>query len=551
VASPDAVLDTVRPFALAPESVAALEAQPLDATWQDAEVVDAAIVDEAQLTLDVRAVAIAAVASPNVVLDAVRPFALAPESVAALEAQPLDATWQDAEVVDAPIVDEAQLTLDVPAVAIAAVASPDAVLDAVRPFALAPESVAALEAQPLDEAWQDAEVGEAAVVDEAQLTLDVRAVAIAAVASPDIVLDSVRPFALAPESIAALEALGVAIANQDAASQQSNVATPDEAQLTIDAPPVRIAELPTVEQAIQPVRRLRLVSPAPPAPDAAAAVPAASAELAARLRPNLQSPQGTEDEAWLAALLEGGLAIDGVTPQLEIVSGEVSPPSADADDPRADLLDAVARQLAIPDASRADAIAVVAAENSDLPAVPSDSGAPATHAEREWLSLAIEALELDLEETRRSAPPIFERDAQRRQNGWAITEEDVPVAVQPALSAEERREIAERLGASYRASRRAAPLASWATRQESPARGAADTAAADDLRPLLETLKVPLPVASVAYASGCRIRRLRVPSKPKCRGTGREPLIIVSRRMLEELRAASEPRGASRPVAAA
>jgi hypothetical protein len=85
-----------------------------------------------------------------------------------------------------------------------------------------------------------------------------------------------------------------------------------------------------------------------------------------------------------------------------------------------------------------------------------------------------------------------------------------------------------------------APLAMWARANVVlPAVGAPEAAMADDLPALIAGLELPPGVAAVRYGSGCRIRRVRVP-RHEARRTSRvkslDPVIIVSRKKLRELR---------------
>jgi len=62
----------------------------------------------------------------------------------------------------------------------------------------------------------------------------------------------------------------------------------------------------------------------------------------------------------------------------------------------------------------------------------------------------------------------------------------------------------------------------------------------DDLRDLIEGLDLPTEVAAIAYAGGCRIRRVRVPAartaaKGGSGGRNSRP-VIVSKRALNEAR---------------
>jgi hypothetical protein len=116
-----------------------------------------------------------------------------------------------------------------------------------------------------------------------------------------------------------------------------------------------------------------------------------------------------------------------------------------------------------------------------------------------------------------------------------------------------------------------APLAIWARRENSafltPAPGAPAanghsngraTNGTPEFRSMLDELNLPAPVAAVSYARGCRIRKVKVPTsaaakkgasngsakdggkKDKKKENGKEaaqaPLIVLSRRILEELR---------------
>jgi hypothetical protein len=82
------------------------------------------------------------------------------------------------------------------------------------------------------------------------------------------------------------------------------------------------------------------------------------------------------------------------------------------------------------------------------------------------------------------------------------------------------------------------PLSEWATLQQR--RPPSDTASReDDLRHLMEGLALPEHVAGVGYASGCRIRRVRVPAARSAPRKGTARPVIVSKRALEEVRSAN------------
>jgi hypothetical protein len=80
------------------------------------------------------------------------------------------------------------------------------------------------------------------------------------------------------------------------------------------------------------------------------------------------------------------------------------------------------------------------------------------------------------------------------------------------------------------------PVSQWA-KLEGPGHATPGAAAReDDLHDLMEGLAVPAHVAGVTYASGCRIRRVRVPAaRPAPRGRNAKTL-IVSKRALDEVR---------------
>jgi len=81
---------------------------------------------------------------------------------------------------------------------------------------------------------------------------------------------------------------------------------------------------------------------------------------------------------------------------------------------------------------------------------------------------------------------------------------------------------------------RLGPLARWA-RKEVKGKAKSTPVTADDVRALIASLSVPPAVASVTYARGCRIRRVRVPAA----GSGSSDsvgAVILSRRLLAERR---------------
>jgi hypothetical protein len=82
---------------------------------------------------------------------------------------------------------------------------------------------------------------------------------------------------------------------------------------------------------------------------------------------------------------------------------------------------------------------------------------------------------------------------------------------------------------------RLVPLAVWARFDRTDP--SAQETERDELRELMKGLSVPPHVASVSYARGCRIRRVRVPASEKAtRGRGPSGPVILSRRALDEAR---------------
>jgi len=76
-------------------------------------------------------------------------------------------------------------------------------------------------------------------------------------------------------------------------------------------------------------------------------------------------------------------------------------------------------------------------------------------------------------------------------------------------------------------------LASWMRTERAPASASASP---DDLRALLGALAVPTAVVAVGYGTGCRIRRVRVPAVREPKVEASAGAVILSRRLLAELR---------------
>ena len=83
------------------------------------------------------------------------------------------------------------------------------------------------------------------------------------------------------------------------------------------------------------------------------------------------------------------------------------------------------------------------------------------------------------------------------------------------------------------------PLAGWARTEAWHAKRqteAPEERERDELREWMAGLALPPHVAGVAYARGCRIRRVRVPGSKGTAQRGGHQTVIVSRRALEEAR---------------
>jgi len=78
-------------------------------------------------------------------------------------------------------------------------------------------------------------------------------------------------------------------------------------------------------------------------------------------------------------------------------------------------------------------------------------------------------------------------------------------------------------------------VARWA-RQEARGKSKPAPVTADDIRALIGSLSVPPAVASVTYARGCRIRRVRVPAATNSKRSDSVGAVILSRRALAEQR---------------
>jgi hypothetical protein len=128
---------------------------------------------------------------------------------------------------------------------------------------------------------------------------------------------------------------------------------------------------------------------------------------------------------------------------------------------------------------------------------------------------------------------IHEPVQERAEKIVALVQEQVATldrALEPAPKSDEWTTNAR----DARINDRLGPLARWA-RKEAKSKAKAAPVTADDVRALIASLSVPPAVASVTYARGCRIRRVRVPPASSGRSDS-VGAVILSRRLLAERR---------------
>jgi hypothetical protein len=156
-------------------------------------------------------------------------------------------------------------------------------------------------------------------------------------------------------------------------------------------------------------------------------------------------------------------------------------------------------------------------------------------AERERVAAAERAREAAEAEKREAVARerAAQRKRNRRTNGASSTHAGGPSLVVSDQFAEFREEY-DHVGPGVF---RLMPLAAWA-RTEHPGAGTPEAEAQppDDLRELMSRLTLPQQVAGVTYASGCRIRRVRVPAIEGAKKERGARPVIVSRRALNEAR---------------
>jgi hypothetical protein len=79
------------------------------------------------------------------------------------------------------------------------------------------------------------------------------------------------------------------------------------------------------------------------------------------------------------------------------------------------------------------------------------------------------------------------------------------------------------------------PISDWARKEIKRTEPTAE-AEGEEAIALLAKLALPLPVASLSYPRGCRIRRVRVPAAAAESHAPASGPVIVSRRALQDLR---------------
>lgn len=141
----------------------------------------------------------------------------------------------------------------------------------------------------------------------------------------------------------------------------------------------------------------------------------------------------------------------------------------------------------------------------------------------EPMSTTMEPIAADVE----PAPPVAEPVLADAEPALAVDEAPVALAASPD---EPQRTptaaVRDSLG----------PLAAW-VRFDRVAAAPAVRTTSDELRALMERLSLPLPVASVTYARGCRIRRVRVQGGKSRKTSERTGPVILSKKLLDDQRA--------------
>jgi hypothetical protein len=366
----------------------------------------------------------------------------------------------------------------------------------------------------------------------------------------------------------------------------------------------------------EPSSRLPTTAAATIAPDPASA-PEPIGPAPARISPP-QKPvkpaktkrhRKTEND-WVEAISGTLNGVNPATMYVEVVSGHEKA-DTEPDQDLADVLAAAEKALVSSDLAAGAELTVVAepaweGSQSHAPAGPyyeawlHKKDDEVAHAERLWLDVAIESLQVDIEYAQRLCKSVDEEWRRLGENGDLKPSKEVPAVKRPdreqAKSGGPNRRAAPmaprvelQIGRGGRTPQRSAkepneatrtaavpeagtievaakhvkvskieptpqrhgrhlpirkhaPLAAWA-RRENEFSLPPIPSVADDMRGLMAGLSVPAPIAGVTYASGCRIQRIIIPTPPK-RPQSREPLIIISRRTLHQLRKPTSDREA-------
>jgi hypothetical protein len=155
--------------------------------------------------------------------------------------------------------------------------------------------------------------------------------------------------------------------------------------------------------------------------------------------------------------------------------------------------------------------------------------------ERERLAAEAEAerLRLEAEAARAAAEAArMEAEAAERER-LRVQQQEVEFEVD--LDRDPFAEFRPEAEEARRSLLRLMPLTDWATPQPGR-RTAAEAPPQDDLHDLMEGLALPAHVAGVTYASGCRIRRVRVPAVRTAPRKGTTRPVILSKKALDEAR---------------
>ncbi len=167
-----------------------------------------------------------------------------------------------------------------------------------------------------------------------------------------------------------------------------------------------------------------------------------------------------------------------------------------------------------------------------------DAGEPQTPEDAAWLTQALDTLWDQIRRTRGDEEAAAQHAASSVFDERAAAQETMPVPREPIVDAHLASSPAGRAAVEdpvVVGPADASPLARW-TRSEYACEEPPPPRRRHELQELLAGLDVPAAVASVRYAGGCRVGRVRVRRIPRQKGAEGPPIVIVSRRMLNELR---------------